>query len=282
MSSISSRETLRRRLRREGRSARDVEPTLLASATATYLDSFIDVERKRYHDDFFASSLWQAFRYLAFLAYVEDRYEAVSAEVYALMEREEKRGKVKITKAIRAEIELQDELINQAHMEVETYYLFAKIALDKIAHFVEDYFGQARHVSLRSHGNWKKHFARYCESKRLVTPDGMLDRITLLERDIAEFRAKSIAHLQHPRVFRGTSVYPGTGLIGIVFAVRKVRECEQVPTSPPSVSAVGQLLDAYVHDLVALIEANRDKSRFTPATADSERGVIPLTLRLVL
>lgn len=208
--------------------------------------------------------------------------EAVSAEVYALMEREEKRGKVKITKAIRAEIELQDELINQAHMEVETYYLFAKIALDKIAHFVEDYFGQARHVSLRSHGNWKKHFARYCESKRLVTPDGMLDRITLLERDIAEFRAKSIAHLQHPRVFRGTSVYPGTGLIGIVFAVRKVRECEQVPTSPPSVSAVGQLLDAYVHDLVALIEANRDKSRFTPATEDSERGVIPLTLRLVL
>ena len=35
-------------------------------------------------------------------------------------------------------------LTTRLHLEIESFYLFAKILLDKVAHFVEFYFGPGR------------------------------------------------------------------------------------------------------------------------------------------
>ncbi len=42
-------------------------------------------------------------------------------------------------------------LFNQLHLEIESFDLFAKIFLDKIANFLEFYFESARGLSLDSH-----------------------------------------------------------------------------------------------------------------------------------
>ena len=56
-------------------------------------------------------------------------------------------------------------MTGQLHLEIESYYLFSKIMLDKIVHALEFYFGQGRKKSLDSHDGLVKNSASYVARK---------------------------------------------------------------------------------------------------------------------
>jgi hypothetical protein len=90
------------------------------------------------------------------------------------------------------------------HLEIESYYLFAKIMLDKIVHALEFYFGQGRNISLDSHDNLVKYFEAYAEQKGLVLPLEFMVMAKTLKTDISDYRDYDIAHEKSPRRMSGT------------------------------------------------------------------------------
>jgi hypothetical protein len=129
------------------------------------MSDFVSAERARYADDDdnrFAIGFSQISRNYGFLEVILKRYE------------EESRGLFENTKATQAtllpgshrltdaQMRLHEEGVQLnllVHLEIESFYLFAKICPDRIAHALEFYFGQVRNKPLDSHddsrlGRW--------------------------------------------------------------------------------------------------------------------------------
>jgi hypothetical protein len=159
------------------------------------------------------------------------------------------------------------ELENNAHLqivlhfEIESFFLFAKILLDKIAQCIEDFFGPARGASLRSHDKWCKAIDTYVQAKQLVVPPGIHKTIYRLRFLVADYRDKQITHFQNPRAFFATFITADdTTQIGIDALYPK--EDERVITSPP-VNEVYGLIEDYVGQMMRLIDSNRSRARYT-------------------
>lgn len=90
------------------------------------------------------------------------------------------------------------------HLEVETYYLFAKIFLDKVAHFLEHAFGTERRMSLDSHDKLTRHLKAYASARGLECPKEFFGELVILKRRIADFRDYQIAHEKSPHMTHGT------------------------------------------------------------------------------
>jgi hypothetical protein len=101
------------------------------------------------------------------------------------------------------------------HLEIESFYLFAKILLDKIAHALEFYFGLGRKKSLDSHDGLVKNFAQYAEVKCLTLPSDFMTIAARLKTDVSDYRDYEIAHEKSPRRMSGT-VFDAEGRMRIV------------------------------------------------------------------
>jgi hypothetical protein len=116
-------------------------------------------------------------RYFTFLHYIFEEYEQASSDY------------LENTKAITAIFqnglggnsftEKQSAIFDEApvlhdllHLRIETFYLFAKIFLDKIAHFFEFYFGQARGLVSRFSRSACKEFPRFLRVKGVSVISG--------------------------------------------------------------------------------------------------------------
>src|SRR5258705_7840637 len=85
-------------------------------------------------------------RYFVFLHYIVERYQAVSRDYVANIKtiNEMFQRGVSGNSFIKEEAAVLDQgavLHDRLHLEIESFYLFAKIFLDKIANFLEFYFG---------------------------------------------------------------------------------------------------------------------------------------------
>jgi hypothetical protein len=87
-------------------------------------------------------------------------------------------------------------------LEVESFYLFAKILLDKIARAIEFYFGPQRGLALDSHDDLVRRFQRYGQAKVLEAPLGLLTSAQSLREKVSDFRDQYIAHEKSPRTIR--------------------------------------------------------------------------------
>jgi hypothetical protein len=93
------------------------------------------------------------------------------------------------------------------HLEIEAFYLFAKILLDKISLAIQFYFGTARSLSLASHDNLTKHIEAYAGTKGLTINPELVEHIRKLKEDISDFRDHQIQHIidyRQGRTIRGT------------------------------------------------------------------------------
>ncbi len=150
------------------------------------------------------------------------------------------------------------------HLETESFFLFAKIALDKIARCIEDYFGSARGLSLRSHDKWCKHASSFTNVKTLDLPDGLSDTIIKLREWISDYRDKQISHFQNPRAIFPTYISAeGSTQIGITFLNPKKSDQQE---KSPEVDEVYNKLETYVRQLIELITSNRSRSRYVLRT----------------
>src|SRR5262245_52367091 len=114
--------------------------------------AFVVAERERYEGDDnnrVAFSLGQVGRYLRFVEIAKFRYQAVNEEVVGRFRREIDKaaanpGTRELTAEEVAEFETGSRLHLLLHFEIESFILFAKTLLDKIAHCIEDLYGPAR------------------------------------------------------------------------------------------------------------------------------------------
>jgi hypothetical protein len=212
-----------------------------------------------------AFSLAQISRYLRFLEIPRSRYRSVSEEVAArsrrrMAEAATDPGPRELTAAEIADLDRDEQLHLSLHFEIESFFLFAKIFLDKVARFVQDFFGGARGLSLRSHDNWCSDADAYARAKGLAMPSGMLDTMQRLRSLVADYRDKQIAHLQNPRAMHGTQIR-GNGSTQIAgSALFPTARDKQVMS--PEIDQVWNLIETYVEQLIAMVETNRDKTRY--------------------
>jgi hypothetical protein len=93
-----------------------------------------------------------------------------------------------------------------AELDIESFYLFAKILLDRLAGLVEFYFGPARRLSLASHDALTNNIEKYLSAKNLPALDPQLQAQTKeMRRRISDFRDYCISHDKAPGVHRGMS-----------------------------------------------------------------------------
>lgn len=227
------------------------------------IDSFVMFEREKYHIDEwnrFIGSFEQINRYYSFLMLIMNRYEACNDE---LISREADRkfappntyGPISMEHGAR--IHEMGKKLEQIELEIESFYLFSKILLDKIAHFIEFYFGRERGIGLDSHDKLVKYFDRYGTAKELIVPPTFRGHLSSLKIAISDFRDYQIAHEKRLGLFRSVSV----SAEGATMAKKQVQS--KGASAQVMTETLGRLDDnirAYLVDLFELIQTNRGRS----------------------
>lgn len=239
------------------------------------LFDFIMTERFQYADiNVFAENLGPALRYYEFLLFIIDRYEEANKGLAAVHEEERtlmpaKAGISRVTPEQGLLMVKSSELTTQLHLEIESFYLFAKILLDNVTRFLYVYFGLERGVGLKSHDALAKEHKKYFKAKGLVVPEGLSESIDLLKKNICDYRDKKISHELSIRTQKATA-WSGSGGARIVVGETRKDDNTAVVwrfafTFASTSAELPQLMDkinAYIGQVKTLIELNRVKARF--------------------
>jgi hypothetical protein len=188
-----------------------------------------------------STGLWS--RYSAFLEEILHRYEAAGAEYIKASDNLWGNSKQIGFTAIQ-ELTQRGYLV---HLEIESFYLFAKILLDRVADMVAEYFG-IRWVSAgSSHAELARRFDELCAAADL---DGASIRPMLedLQERVIRPRNKMIEHLTDPRRLRTVSIDMRAGKVGLSTAGMILPE-------PGDMEGIKHSSSADLHDLYAALEA---------------------------
>jgi len=149
-------------------------------------------------------------------------------------------------------------LVGALELSIESYYLFAKILLDRVADFIEYYFGPARGIGLDSHDNLHRKIEEYCQAKDLKLRRQLLQRAEEMRRAISDVRDYQIAHEKSPRTLRAMA-FGGAGNVEMQISRLFPREGE-VPINTEDLAVLSRRLDAYLISVIRFIHENRDKA----------------------
>ncbi|MGH7660572.1 MAG: hypothetical protein ACRENA_06615 [Vulcanimicrobiaceae bacterium] len=69
------------------------------------------------------------------------------------------------------------DLLDVAHLDLETFFLFAKTVLDRVAQYVELYFGSEPKLPVRAHEKLYANFGEYSTRRGIVVPDGFTQSV---------------------------------------------------------------------------------------------------------
>jgi hypothetical protein len=95
-------------------------------------------------------------------------------------------------------------LMLDLHLQIESYYVFAKIVLDDVARAIDYYFGAGRGLSLDSHDDWARKAQAFAAEKGLRLREELIVTITDLKKRVCDFRDQQIAHEKCPRTMQAT------------------------------------------------------------------------------
>ena len=230
----------------------------------TKLSEFIGSERGRFANEDnnrFAMSFSQISRYSAFLDVVLRRYEDASRQLFENSKAFQNSVLPGTDPLSPDTMTLHDEgvrLTILVHLEIESFYIFAKILLDKIAHSLKFYFGQGRKTSLDSHDDLVKNFESYANAKGLTLPADFMAIAAALKKDISDYRDYEIAHEKSPRRITGTAFdeHGTMRMIGTrVFPTEKDQQVES-----KALHHLMKDIDTYIGQMIELIRLNPDKT----------------------
>jgi len=243
----------------------------------TPLEQFAIEERQRYPgqgNNRFAFAFAQVSRYDRFIRIIHQRHQA-AAERFSRNTRECRvimdatgPGTHEVGPQLAALFDEASELTLELHLEIETFYLFAKILLDKVARFVENNFGAVRSLALDSHDDFTKRLNKYMTAKDLSVPKELPTLSRELKQRIADFRDYQIAHEKSPRTLHYTAwggenkpprlaltrIYPLPG--------------EEQQSESGNLDEILFLLDSYMRCLIELVATNRQKSIYAEPSAN--------------
>lgn len=227
---------------------------------------FVRAERDQYNNEDnnrVAFSLSQVGRYLRMAEIARLRVEAVVNSVTAQsQDRMESlgTGRRQLTAKEISDFDMGWRYQLLSHMELEIYFIFTKILLDKISQCIEDFFGQARSITLKSHRMTCKNLTKYAELKNLTIPDGYMALAQQILDTIVEYRDKQITHLKNPRALHASLIHPDLGVqISISALYPKPTDKS---TASPSWSETHKLIEDFVSMFADLIATNRTQNRY--------------------
>jgi hypothetical protein len=147
------------------------------------------------------SSLAAWFRYYDFLIIIRNRYEQVRTPyTEALKMQLEETTETGPRSLTREELVVMQNLLQFTpilHLDIDSFYLFANILLDRIASTFRYYFWRKPKWN---HWQLVQNIARICEKKPLsVVPDDILTIPIDLQRRIVDYRNRRIEHVEEPR-----------------------------------------------------------------------------------
>ncbi len=235
----------------------------------TTLSDFIQTEREFYtgnDNNLFMFALSQALRYYEFILIIAKRHEEVSQKMVSnsMKLRESLSGQSSGTMTDE-QMRLYTEgshLTTLVHLEIESFYVFAKTLLDKLALFLQDYFGIARRISLISHDKLTKNHEQYSIAKELIYPNGFSESLQFLKKHVCDYRDKQISHLQNPRTYKAT-IFNASGQtrIAVSYLFPNQREID-VEVESKELPELLHAIDTYIQTIMTVIELNRTKTRY--------------------
>lgn len=91
-------------------------------------------------------------------------------------------------------------------LDVESFYVFAKVLLDQVAHLTERRFGQGRKCSLDTHHKLVDNFETYCAAKALIGYEKLAASAKELKTTVSDHRDLAVVHPSgvHGRGILGT------------------------------------------------------------------------------
>lgn len=138
------------------------------------------------------------------------------------------------------------------HLRIETYYVFAKMLLDKLGQLIETYYGQGRSVSLHRHSSLKASLETYADQKGLELPAGLPRLVRDLDDRIVSYRDWRVIHRAGQRDIPLT-VWSGGEGAAISFARIYPRETDTPARASESPRELMPLLAEYVDAVVELL-----------------------------
>ena len=219
-----------------------------------------------------AGPLWNLIglcsRYHAFLEVIVRRYEDANAEYQVFSRRameqmrESPGGTRRLTAAEIADQARWFEVTLTLHLEIESFYQFSKILLDRLADVVYLYFGEPRPSKGSSHSRLvtAAGFERLCR-EHAVAGDAVLPLLTDLHTRVVRHETDVIEHLLEPRSTPGTSSGPlGRAAIsmGLVAPDPATSTFDTRMTEDPA--ALLTAIDRYITTIAGFLEANLEKS----------------------
>lgn len=234
------------------------------NANADKLTDYIGHERMRYEDDNkFAFGFGQVSRYYRFLVLIYERYAELSSQFMENSLRTTELCKAQGSGPVGEELsrlllEGQD-LQVQLHLELESFFMFGTVFLDRAACFIEWYFGKPNTGRISSHRRLRNKLPVYVLEKGLTLPEGFESCVTLLEDGLAEFRDKEIVHDRSPRSFHITR-FNSDGETSLSKGRLYPREGERHVDGKTPQELI-ELVERYVDQLIFFIEINRSKCR---------------------
>ena len=249
--------------------------------SANLLIAFVRARRPHFEDPAdlrFAYSVGHATEYAEYLEIIAARYKRVNAEYLADLEAEQA-GKRSEGGAYVYDRDRRLELTRAVHFEIESFYVFAKTLLDRIAMNFQYLFGppRARGIPIGSHHQLIDHLAAYAEDRGLLlVPAELLPKAVQLQARISDYRDDEITHANNPRVTKGMSIVAGFTRIHLGRLLPTPHELAQNEvTQSATPIELGADLDAYLRDVIAYLDANVTHARGYVGPADDSESPAP-------
>lgn len=233
-----------------------------------YFTEFIDKERNKYsnkHNNLFATCFSQIERYHQFLEIILKRYSKASNDYINIwgnfyqISRKAKPLKGDAKKLYEDGINLGTIL----HLEIESFYLFAKILLDKVSLAIEFYFGCARKASLHSHDKLAKNLSAFLKDKKLPDfSEKLMQHLKELKIDIIDYRDKQIIHEKSPKKMCATS-FNITSKESAIIATKIYPDENDTQAASIPLDKIMNNIDQYLKEIIEYISENREKTKLT-------------------
>ncbi len=232
------------------------------------INDFIGSERNRFEtktDNTLSLTFSEISHYLQYLYILSVEYEQISklfmTNSKALQNTFKNQvGSNPITVEQEALYAKNREITTRLHLKIESFYLFAKILLDKISVSLEYYFGSQRSLSLNSHDQLTKNIERYIKAKGITLSAGFVDEVKKLKVDISDFRDYQIQHVspeRRGRLVRAT-MWDGDGSTSISMTTMYPKEGEESQKNSRKINELISELESYIENVLKLIEKNRE------------------------
>lgn len=220
----------------------------------------------------FYGSVNQIRRYWDFLQQICSQHAETTVKyrvVHERVMREARRAKPGTSWPISAAQQKQFMLFPRLDLEVQSFYLFAKILLSAVAQAIAHYFGTAPKCRLDSHDKFRRSFAEYHRVKVLTVNAAFVDMLENLQRTIVDHRDKQYEHLnprQRPHITTSFQIAEkGEIIVGqtpAAYPDLRVAPLEVVNSEP--LQELLQRVSEYLNDVTGLLEKNQNRTRLKP------------------